>query len=113
MFNMQQMMKQAQAMQKKMESAQEELATIEVTGSSAGGAVTVVFNGKNEIQSIKIKAEAINPENPESVDEDTIEMLEDMIMSAMKAAHDQASNMAQEKMKSITGGLNLNIPGLF
>ena len=83
-FNMQQMMKQAQQMQKKMESAQEELANIELEGIAGGGVVTVKFNAKHELKSVKIKPEAINSENPSSVDEETIEMLEDLITSAIK-----------------------------
>jgi len=112
-FDIQKMLKQAQQMQKKMESTQDELATIVMTGVSGGGVVEVKFNGKNEFLSIKIKPEAINPENPESVDEDTIEMLEDLISSAVKDATTQVNNTVQEKMSSITGGMNLNIPGMF
>jgi len=112
-YNFQKMLKQAQDLQKKMESTQEELSGIEVTGISGGGAVSVVFNGKNEFVSLKIKPEAINPDSPESVDEETVEMLEDLISSAIKDANSKVSNMAQEKMSSITGNLNINIPGLF
>lgn len=110
-FNIQQMMKQAQQMQKKMEETQNELRNIQITGESGGGVVSVVFNGKNEFLSIKIKPEAINPDNPESVDTDTVEMLEDLITSAMKEANKKASEMAESKMSAITGGMN--IPGLF
>lgn len=112
-FNFQKMLKQAQQMQKQMESAQEELAGIEMTGIAGGGAVEVVFNGKNEFKSIKIKPEAINPENPQSVDEETIEMIEDLVASAIKDANSKVSAAVQEKMGSITGGMNINIPGLF
>lgn len=112
-YNFQKMLKQAQQMQQQMENTQAELANVDVTGNSGGGAVSVVFTGKNEFKSIKIKPEAINPENPESVDEETIEMLEDLISSAMKDANNKVSSMLQEKMSSITGGMNLNIPGLF
>ena len=110
-FNMQQMLKQAQNMQKKMESAQEELRNIVVTGEAGGGAVSVSFNAKHEFQSIKIKPEAINPDNPESVDEETVEMLEDLIASAIKDAMDKATLAIEQKMNNITGGIN--IPGLF
>ena len=112
-FNIQQMLKQAQDMQKKMENAQEELGDLEIIGTSGSGVIVVTFNGKNEFQSIKIKPEAINPENPSSVDEETIEMLEDLISSAMKDANTKVANLVQERMSSITGGMNLNIPGLF
>ncbi len=110
-FNIQQMMKQAQQMQKKMEDAQEELKNIQVTGESGGGVISVVFNGKNEFLSIKIKPEAINPDNPESVDTDTIEMLEDLLTGALKDANQKVSGLIEAKMGSVTGGMN--IPGLF
>lgn len=112
-FNLQKMLKQAQDIQKQMESTQEELAATQVKGVAGGGAVEVVFNGKNEFISIKLKPEAINPDNPESVDAETVEMLEDLLSSALKDANNQASQLIQNKMSGITGGLNLNIPGLF
>lgn len=113
MFNIQQIMKQAQMMQKKAEEMQNELAGINVNGISGGGLVDVTLNGKKEFVSIKIQPEAINPENPEAVDVDTLETLEDLIASAMKDAFQKASDVSEEKLKSITGGLNLKIPGLF
>lgn len=112
-MNLQKMLKQAQQMQKQMENTQAELENIEITGVAGGGVVTVTFNGKNEFKSVKIKPEAINPENPSSVDEETIEMLEDLLSSAIKDANKQANDLAQQKLASITGGLNMNIPGLF
>lgn len=112
-FNMQKMLKQAQQMQKQMENAQTELTNVEMTGVAGGGVITVTFNGKNEFKSIKIKPEAINPENPQSVDEETVEMLEDLIASAIRDANSKVNTYAQEKMGAITGGMNLNIPGLF
>jgi DNA-binding protein YbaB len=75
-----------------------------------GGVITVKFNGKNELKSVKIKPEAINPENPASVDEDTIEMLEDLIASAINDATGKISQITQDRLSSITGGMN--IPGL-
>ena len=113
MFNIQQIMKQAQMMQKKAEEMQAELANITVDAQSGGGLVEVKLNGKRDFLSIKIKPEAINPDNPAAVDQDTLETLEDLIASAMKDAAQKASNVSEEKLKSITGGLNLKIPGLF
>lgn len=104
------MMKQAQNLQQKLKDTQDELANVEITGESAGGAVKVVCDGQGKFKSIKLKAEAINPENPESIDEDTIEMLEDVITTAILQASKKATDQMEEKMKSITGGLN--IPGL-
>lgn len=113
-FNMQQMLKQAQQMQKKMETAQEELKNIEVTGESGGGVVSVKLNAKYEFKSVKIKPEAINPESPESVDEETVEMLEDLITSAMQEANKKAAEAIENKMGSVTGGMGMNLPpGLF
>ena len=110
---MQQMVKQAQQMQKKMEDAQENLKNIEVTGETGGGAVIVKFNAKHEFKSIKIKPEAINSENPGSVDEDTIEMLEDLISEAIKDANTKVSVVIEQKMNSVTGGMGINLPGIF
>lgn len=112
-FNIQQMLKQAQQMQQKMEDAQEELRSTEVEAEAGGGVVKVKFNAKNEIISIKIKPEAINPDSPESVDEDTVEMLEDLILSAIQEANKKASAVVEQKMGSMTQGLPINIPGLF
>ena len=109
-MNIMQMMKKAQNIQKKLKDAQEELARTEITGESAGGAVKVTCDGQGKFKSIKLTAEAINPENPSSVDTDTIEMLEDIISSAIFAASDKASKEMESKMKDATGGIN--IPGL-
>lgn len=105
-----QMMKQAQSLQQKLKDAQSELARTEITGESANGAVVVTCDGQGKFKSIKLKAEAINPENPSSVDADTVEMLEDIITTAIKQASDRASKEMESKMKSVTGGIN--IPGL-
>ena len=105
-----QMMKQAQGLQKKLKDTQQELANLEITGESANGAVKVICDGQGKFKSIKIAAEAINPENPSAVDSDTIEMLEDVISAAIKQANDKASKEMAAKMKQITGGIS--IPGL-
>lgn len=110
-MNMIQMMQQAQKMQKKFKETQDELAGIEVSAQSAGRAVEVTVNGQGKFKSIKLKPEAINPDNPESVDKDTIEMLEDLIIEAITAATDKANSQMETKMKAITGGIS--IPGLF
>ena len=109
-MNIMQMMKQAQGLQKKLKDTQEELANLEITGESAGGSVKVICDGQGKFKSIKLSAEAINPENPSSVDADTIEMLEDIISSAIMQASNKASKTMEEKMKAVTGGIN--IPGL-
>ena len=110
MMNMMNMMKQAQNIQKKLMEAQEELANTDVTADSGNGSVKVVCDGKGIFKSIKLTAEAINPENPSAVSSDDIEMLEDLITSAMKTATDKSKEVLETKMKSVTGGVN--IPGL-
>ena len=111
MFNIQQLMKQAQAMQKKVEDMQNELKNTTIEAQSGGGVINVSVNGKGEFVSIKIKPEAINPENPSSVEADTVEMLEDILTEALLDATNKATTQMESKMKSITGGIN--IPGLF
>lgn len=110
-MNMMQMMKQAQGLQKKLKDAQDELSNTEITGESAGGAVKVVCDGQGRFKSIKLSPEAINPENPSSIDSDTVEMLEDVISTAILQASKKATDEMESKMKSLTGGIN--IPGLF
>jgi len=109
-MNLMNIMKQVQSAQKRAKTAQEELAALEIVGESAGGHVKVLFDGQGKFKSIKIAAEAINPENPSSVDSETIGMLEDLITSAMNQASEKASKEMAEKMKKITGGIS--IPGL-
>lgn len=110
-MNIMQMMKQAQSLQKKLKDTQEELANIEVTGEAAGGNVSVTFDGQGKFKSIKLTPAAINPENPSSVDSDSVEMLEDIITAAIAQASQKASAQMEQKMKAVTGGIN--IPGLF
>ncbi len=110
-MNIAQMMKQAQQMQRKLQEAQTELANMEFVANTGNGAVTVVCDGQGKFKSIKLSKAALNPDNPESVDNDNVEMLEDLISSAMKQATADASAQMESKMKALTGGIN--IPGLF
>ena len=96
-MNMNALMKQAQKMQKKMEEAQEALAEKTVETTSGGGAVKIVITGKKVIKSIKI--------DPEVVDPDDVEMLEDLILSSVNEAIRQADEMANNEMSKITGGV--------
>ncbi|UCC45059.1 MAG: YbaB/EbfC family nucleoid-associated protein [Candidatus Zixiibacteriota bacterium] len=96
------MMKQVQKMQAKMAEMQAELEKAEVEGSAGGGMVKVVTNGKNEIVSITI--------DPEVVNRDEIEMLQDLVVAAVNQAREKAQELQSEQMSSLTGGLN--IPGL-
>lgn len=110
-MDMMKMMKQAQNLQKRLKDAQDELSNTEVTGESAGGAVKVVCDGQGRFKSIKLSPEAINPENPSSIDADTVEMLEDVISTSILQASKKATDEMETKMKALTGGIN--IPGLF
>lgn len=110
MMNMMNMMKQAQNIQKKLVDAQNELTNMSIEGTSGNGSVSVICDGKGQFKSIKLSAEAINPESPSSISADDIEMLEDLITSAMKTAIDKSKSEMEAKMKSVTGGVN--IPGL-
>lgn len=111
LMNIMQIMKQAQNVQANLQSAQKELAGMEITGEAAGGAVKVVYDGQGKFKSIKLTASAINSENPSAVDADTVEMLEDIITSAINQATEKAAKEMEARMKKATGGLN--IPGLF
>lgn len=111
MMNMMQVMQQAQKMQKKFKETQTELEKAEVVANAGNGAVQVTLTGQGKFKSIKLKPEAINPENPSSVDNDTVEMLEDLLTQALKEATQKANTQMEAKMKAITGGIS--IPGLF
>ena len=92
---MQQLMKQAQKMQQDMQKAQEELEEAEVEGVSASGLVKVTMNGKKVLQSIKI--------DPNAVDADDIEMLEDLIIVAVNDAYAKADELYKKKMGPLGG----------
>ena len=111
MMNMMQVMQQAQKMQKKFKETQSELEQAEVISTAGNGAVTAILTGQGKFKAVKLTAEAINPENPASVDADTIEMLEDLLSQAFSDATKKANDQMEAKMKSITGGINF--PGLF
>ncbi|MBZ4647564.1 MAG: YbaB/EbfC family nucleoid-associated protein [Clostridia bacterium] len=103
MGNMNNMIKQAQKMQKEMAKLQEELEQRTVEASAGGGAITVIATGKKQIQEIKI--------SPEVVDPDDVEMLQDLILAAVNEAMRKADEMVSSEMGKITGGFN--IPGMF
>ena len=110
-MNIMQMLKQAQDLQARIKDVQEELSKIEVVGEAADGTVQVTCDGQGKFKSIKIKPEALAPENPEAVDPEIIELIEDMVTSAILKANLEATKVMEEKMKGVTGGLK--IPGLF
>jgi DNA-binding YbaB/EbfC family protein len=96
------MIQQAQRLQAQLAKAQEELGNLMVEASSGGGAVTVVMNGQQQIQSVKISPEVVNPED--------VEMLEDMVLTAVREASAKAQEVAAKQLSGLTGGLK--IPGL-
>ena len=103
MGNMNNMMKQVKKMQEQMMKAQEELKEKTVEGKAGGGVITVVVNGHKEVKDVKIK--------PEAVDPDDVEMLQDLILAAVNDAMKQVDEINNKEMGKLTGGMN--IPGLF
>ena len=96
------MMRQVQKMQEEIRAKQEELEAKEYTGTARGEMVTVTMTGKHEITAVKIKPEAVYP--------DDLEMLEDLIAAAVNSAVAAVDKESEEEMAKMTGGLN--IPGL-
>ena len=101
--NMNNMIKQAQKMQQEMLKAQEEIEQTDFDASSGGGAVTVKMNGKKELTEINIKPEACDP--------DDVEMLQDLILTAINDVIQKVDEANNAKMSKLTGGIS--IPGLF
>ena len=101
--NMNNMIKQAQKMQQNMLKMQEELEAEEFETSAGGGAITVRMSGKKELTAVSIKPEVLDP--------DDVEMLEDLIITAVNDVISKVDEVNTRKMSSITGGLN--IPGMF
>jgi len=96
------MLKQLQQMQAKMARVQEELGTMTVTGTAGGGAVTVVANGHQQVQSVAIEPEVM---------EEGADLLSDLVLAAVNSALDQSRELASRQMGQLTAGLNLP-PGL-
>jgi nucleoid-associated protein EbfC len=106
MPNMGKLMKQAQQLQAKMAKIQEELSEKTVEASAGGGMVAAVVNGKQEIVSIRIDPEVIDPNDSE--------MLQDLIMAAVNDALNRAKDMMNEEMGKLTKGMNIpGLPGMF
>ena len=98
------MMQQLQQMQTKLMKAQEELGNTEVEGTAGGGAVRVTMNAHRELRNLVIAAEAVDP--------DDVESLQDMIVAAFNDASKKAQDLSESKLGGLTGGMP-NIPGLF
>ena len=99
MDNMQQLMKQAQRMQENMTKKQAELNAQEFTAASGGGMVKVTVNGAREVLSVEI--------DPQCVDPDDVEMLQDLVLSAVNSALKEAATTVEQEMGKLTGGMNL------
>ena len=102
-FNMQKLMQQAQKMQANVARVQEGLKEMQVEGVSGGGMVRVLANGAQEIVGISI--------DPQVIDPDDAEMLEDLVLAAMREAQNAARELAAQEMGKVTGGMGM--PGLF
>lgn len=104
MFNIQQMMKQAQKVQDQMKEVQAEMERTEFTGAAGGGAVSITCNGKYEFSKVQISPDALGDKD----------MLEDLVLTALKDAVQKVSSQMEDRMKAVTAGLNipgLNLPG--
>ena len=101
--NMKDLMKQAQKMQAELARQQEELENQTFEATAGGGMVTVQITGKFEVKSVKIDPQAVDPED--------VEMLEDLLVAALMEAHKKATEASGDAMSKLTGGMK--IPGLF
>ena len=102
-MKMDKIIKQAQRMQAQMALAQEELQNTVLEGAGGGGAVKATANGHGAILSVRIEKEVVNP--------DDVEMLEDLVLSAVKEAISKSKELSNDKMNSVTGGMG-GLPGL-
>lgn len=102
-MNMDKLMKQAQKMQTQMAAVQDELEKMMVEGAAGGGVVKAVVNGHGELQSVSI--------SPEVVSAEEVDMLEDLVLGAIKDAAAKSKEIASQKMNGVTGGMG-RIPGL-
>lgn len=102
MQNMNNIMKQAKKIQERIAKIQEEMESRTVEATAGGGMVSVVINGKNELLSLKIEKEVVNPED--------IDMLQDLILAAVNEGMRKAQEMVSSEMAKVTGGFN--IPGM-
>ncbi|MAE70518.1 MAG: YbaB/EbfC family nucleoid-associated protein [Gemmatimonadetes bacterium] len=103
MPNMGKLMKQAQQMQTKMAEIQEDMKKMRCEGQAGGGAIKAVLNGNNEVLEITISPEVVDPED--------VEMLQDLVLAAIRGARQQSDAQQQEAMKQVTGGMGLP-PGM-
>ncbi len=104
MTDLQQLMKLSQQLQTKMTELQQSLESTQLTATSGGGMVTVTVDGKGDVKRVQI--------DPTCVDARDVEMLEDLVLAAVKEAQGKARSAYEQEMRRATGGLPLNLPGL-
>ncbi len=105
MANIQQLMKMGQQLQARMKELQEGLESEEISASAGGGMVTARVNGKGDLTGLAIEPEVIDPEDRE--------MLEDLVVAAVAEAQKRARDLSEERMRGAAGGLPVQLPGLF
>jgi DNA-binding YbaB/EbfC family protein len=105
MTNLQQLMQMGQQLQAKVAEIQEKLDAQEISASAGGGMVTAVVDGKGTVKSLKVDQAVVDP--------DDVEMLEDLVLVAISEAQKKARTGYEEEMKKATGGLPMQLPGLF
>ncbi len=103
-MNQAKLMKQMQKMQAEMGRIQDELAGQEIEATAGGGMVKAVVNGKQEVIRIEIDPQAVDPED--------VDMLQDMVLAAVNEAMRQSQELASQKMGALTGGMGLGLPGM-
>jgi DNA-binding YbaB/EbfC family protein len=105
MTNIQQLMQMSQQLQARMTQLQEELSAREITASSGGGMVTVTVDGKGTVTRIVIDPTVVDPRD--------VEMLEDLVLAAIREAQGKAQSQYEEDMRKAAGGMPIQLPGLF
>jgi DNA-binding YbaB/EbfC family protein len=105
MQNLQQLLQMGQQLQAKVAELQKRLESQEVSASAGGGVVTATVDGKGAVKALRIDATVVDPED--------VEMLEDLVLAAVTEAQNKARALYEEEMRKATGGLPMQLPGLF
>ena len=103
--NLQQLMQMGQQLQAKVTELQDKLEAQEISASAGGGMVTATVDGKGGVKALKIDPTVVDPQD--------VEMLEDLVMAAVSEAQNKARALYEEEMRKATGGLPMQLPGLF